>query len=213
MVKGFQRHKYTYLFITFVCLKRQLIVFSNKAPYPIIRFTNGVNKYFQMKTAEDIIRFLDLKPHPEGGYYREIYRSDETTAKESLHSRYTGARCFGTGIYYLLTKNDVSVMHRIKSDEIFHFYMGDTAEMLKLYPDGTGEIIEIGTDPEKGIMPCAIVGKGVWQGLKLKEGGSFVLFGTTVCPGFDFDDFEYGDIEKLQNDYPYFSEKISQFSR
>lgn len=166
-----------------------------------------------MLSAEDVIRILDLKPHPEGGYYKEIYRSGELLSQESLPPRYSAPRCFGTGIYYLLTSNDRSVMHRVKSDETFHFYMGDPAEMLKLYPDGTGETIGIGIDLEKGMVPCVTVEKDVWQGLRLKAGGSFVLFGTTVNPGFEFDDFEFGDPNRLQAEYPAFSEKIRQLTR
>jgi len=166
-----------------------------------------------MQTAESIIRLLDLKPHPEGGFYKEIYRSDEILQKESLPYRYSGARCFSTGIYYMLRPGDISMMHRVKSDETFHFYMGDTAEMLKLYPDGTGQIIEIGIELEKGMEPCITVEKDVWQGLRLKEGGSFVLFGTTVSPGFEFADFEVGDRKLLQEQYPDFSDRIGELTK
>ncbi|MDD4921708.1 MAG: cupin domain-containing protein [Bacteroidales bacterium] len=165
-----------------------------------------------MLNAEDIIRLLNLKAHPEGGYYREIYRSEETMDQKSLPSRYSGPRCFSTGIYYLLTSDDRSMMHRVKSDETFHFYMGDPAEILKLYPDGTGEMMEIGIDLEKGMKPCVTIEKGVWQGQRLKEGGRFVLYGTTVSPGFEFEDFEFGDRESLQKEYPQFREKIEELT-
>ena len=166
-----------------------------------------------MPTAESIIRLLNLKPHPEGGYYKEIYRSDEILPKESIPSRYSGPRCFSTGIYYLLTPGDRSLMHRVKSDETFHFYMGDPAEILKLYPDGTGEIIEIGLDLEKGMEPCVTIEKNVWQGQKLKEGGRFVLYGTTVSPGFEFEDFEIGNRSLLQTKYPAFKVKIEALTK
>lgn len=166
-----------------------------------------------MLNAEDIIKLLDLKPHPEGGYYKEIYRSDEIIQQESLPSRYSGPRCFGTGIYYLLTPGDISMMHRVKSDETFHFYMGDPVELLKLYPDGSGEIIEIGPDLEKGMTLCATIEKNVWQGQRLKKGGRFVLFGTTVNPGFEFSDFEVGDRDRLQREYPVFSERIGALTK
>ena len=104
-------------------------------------------------------------------------------------------------------------MHRGKSDEPFHFYMGDPTELLMLYPDGTGKIIEIGTDLEKGMEPCITIEKGVWQGQRLKEGGRFVLFGTTVNPGFEFDDFEFGDRAKLQAEYPDFREMIALLTK
>jgi uncharacterized protein len=160
-----------------------------------------------MQTPEDIIRLLDLKPHPEGGFYRETYRSDVTIATDSS-PRYSGPRCCGTVIYFMLTAGHFSMMHRVKSDEIFHFYMGDAVEMLKLYPDGKGEIVEIGTDLEKGMLPQVLVEKDVWQGFRLKEGGSYVLFGTTVCPGFDFQDFETAEREEILKQYPDFKEMI-----
>jgi len=166
-----------------------------------------------MLSAEEVIRILDLKPHPEGGYYKEIYRSDEMLDQKSLPSRYAGPRSFGTGIYYLLTPGDISVMHRLKSDETFHFYMGDPAEMLKLYPDGTGEIIDVGTDLEKGMEPRVMIEKGVWQGQRLKDGGRFVLFGTTVSPGFEFEDFEFGDRARLKAEYHAFSKMIGQLTK
>jgi len=166
-----------------------------------------------MLTAESIIRLLDLKPHPEGGYYREIYRSDEILPPDALPARYLGPRSFSTGIYYLLTPGDRSVMHRVKSDETFHFYMGDPAEILKLYPNGTGEVVEIGLDLEKGMAPCVTIEKNVWQGQKLKEGGRFVLFGTTVSPGFEFEDFEFGDRALLQAEYPAFKERIEALTK
>ena len=166
-----------------------------------------------MTSAKDIIRKLDLKPHPEGGYYREIYRSGEEIDKDSLPDRYSGSRCFGTGIYYLLTPGDMSAMHRVKSDETFHFYMGDPTELLLLFPDGSGKIIDVGIDLEKGMEPCVTINRGVWQGQRLKDGGQFVLFGTTVNPGFDFDDFEMGDRNKLQTEYPEFSEMIEKLTK
>ncbi len=166
-----------------------------------------------MNRAEEIIRLLDLKPHPEGGYYREIYRSEESIPKDGLPERYSGPRNFGTGIYYLLTPGDMSAMHKVASDEIFHFYMGDPTELLKLYPDGTGELLEIGTDLAKGMKPCAIIEKGVWQGQRLKEGGQFVLFGTTVCPGFDFADFVMGNREELIAEYPDFKKEIGNLTK
>jgi uncharacterized protein len=157
---------------------------------------------------DEIIRLLQLKPHPEGGFYRETYRSEETFNRETLPDRYSGSRCFGTCIYYLLTAETFSMLHRIKSDEFFHFYLGDPLEMLQLFPDGTGNVLSIGTDLQAGMFPQVLVEKGVWQGLRLKEGGSYALLGTTVAPGFDFDDFETGNRETLKKTYPDFETLI-----
>ena len=104
--------------------------------------------------AQSIIEHLNLKPLPfEGGYFRETYRSDETVAQTGLPSRYTGEKHFGTAIYYLITPDSVSALHRIKSDEVFHFYLGDPVTMLQLHPDGTGKTVVLGNDLEKGQFP------------------------------------------------------------
>jgi len=164
-------------------------------------------------TAEDIVRLLNLQPHPEGGFYRETYRCEEIIPNESLPDRYAGHRVYSTCIYYLLGSDDFSLMHRIKSDECFHFYMGDPVDMLLLHPNGTGECLTLGSNLEQGMHSQVIVKKGVWQGLKLKEGGSFALMGTTVAPGFDFADFETGDGKTLESQYPLYASQIKQLTR
>lgn len=154
-------------------------------------------------TAEEIIRRLELKPHPaEGGYYREIYRAEETIAANALPARYGGARSIGTAIYYLLTPDTVSALHVLDSDEAFHFYLGDPVEMLQLHPDGRGERLVIGTDLAAGQAPLVIVRRGVWQGSRLIPGGRFALLGTTVAPGFEFADYRHGDGVVLAKAYP-----------
>jgi len=161
-----------------------------------------------MITADQLIALLDLKPHPEGGYYVETYRSSEAISEESLPSRYKGRRCFGTAIYYLLTAQTFSAMHRVRSDEIFHFYSGDPVEMLQLSPDGSGRVAILGSDVLNGMQPQVVVDRGVWQGARLLEGGKFALLGTTVSPGFEFTDYESGHREELAKSYPQFRELI-----
>jgi predicted cupin superfamily sugar epimerase len=125
-----------------------------------------------------------------------------------LPSRYSGPRAFGTCIYYLLTPTTFSAMHRLQSDEIFHFYLGDPVEMLQLWPDGSGKIVTLGSDLQAGMHPQVIVPRGVWQGARLVAGGKFALLGCTVAPGFDFADYEHGRREELIRDYPQFRERI-----
>ena len=161
-----------------------------------------------MITADQLIALLDLKPHPEGGYYKETYRSSETISEEVLPSRYKGRRCFGTAIYYLLTAQTFSAMHRVRSDEIFHFYSGDPVEMLQLSPHGSGRVAILGSDILNGMQPQVVVDRGVWQGARLLEGGKFALLGTTVSPGFEFTDYESGHREELVKSYPQFRELI-----
>ena len=167
-----------------------------------------------MATADQIITFLNLKPHPEeGGFFTETYRSSETIPEDSLPSRYNGIRCFGTAIYYLLTSEAFSAMHRLQSDEIFHFYLGDPIEMLQLWPDGSGRVVILGSDILDGMQPQVIVPKGVWQGARLLSGGKFALLGTTVSPGFEFADYESCRRDELVDSYPQFRELIIALSK
>jgi uncharacterized protein len=164
-------------------------------------------------TAEEIIRLLDLAPlHTEGGYFRECYRSGVSLPPEALPAGYSGERSAGSAIYYLLTPDACSSIHRLRTDEIFHFYLGDPVEMLLLRPDGTGETILIGTDLADGMRPQIVVPGGVWQGSRLVKGGSFALMGTTVAPGFDPADFEAGERGVLLRAYPAFRESIEALS-
>jgi len=167
-----------------------------------------------MATADQIITFLNLKPHlEEGGFFTETYRSSETIPEDSLPSRYNGIRCFGTAIYYLLTSEAFSAMHRLQSDEIFHFYLGDPIEMLQLWPDGSGRVVILGSNILDGMQPQVIVPKGVWQGARLLSGGKFALLGTTVSPGFEFADYESCRRDELVDSYPQFRELIIALSK
>ncbi len=167
-----------------------------------------------MPTAEEIIAALGLQPHPlEGGYFRETYRSDDLHPSHALPSRYGRDRSAGTAIYYLLTPDSYSAMHRLRTDEIFHFYLGDPVEMLQLLPDGSGRIITLGTDVLAGHQPQVVVPRGVWQGSLLVPGGRFALLGATVAPGFDYDDYEHGQRVSLLNQFPSFAERIPRLTR
>ena len=163
--------------------------------------------------ADELIRLLKLKPHPEGGYFAETYRAAEALAAAALPPRYHGARALSTAIYYLLTDDSFSAMHRLKSDEVFHFYLGDPVEMLLLPPSGSGQVTSLGNDLSRGALPQLVVPAGVWQGARLKPGGRFALLGCTVAPGFDFADFEVGPREALTRLYPDFADLISRLTR
>ena len=156
-----------------------------------------------MLSAQDIIKTLDLKPLPvEGGYYRESYRSVEILKSGSLSASSQGERSLCTAIYYLLTPETCSKLHRLPGVEIFHFYLGDAVEMILLYPDGRVQEIVLGTDLASGHQVQAIVPAGVWQGSILKSGGRFALMGTTMSPGFDFSDYQPGQRVDLIAQYP-----------
>ncbi len=164
--------------------------------------------------AGDVIRMLGLEPHAgEGGYYRETYRSGGSIPTSALPDGYRGERTFGTAIYYLITPESFSTLHRVRGDELFHFYLGDPVDMLRLYPDGSSGELILGSDIASGqILQCTVPG-GVWQGLRLSDGGRFALLGTTMAPGFEYEDFELGDRERLVKEYPVFRDRILRFSR
>lgn len=167
-----------------------------------------------MKAAEEIIKQLKLIPHPEeGGFFKETYRSTETIDKNALPLRYMGERKYSTCIYYLLTPTTFSHIHRLQSDEIFHFYLGDPCEMVLLYPDGKGKVITLGQDIANEQQLQVIVHKHAWQGMKLKQGGNFALLGTTVAPSFEFQDYEHGKKELLIKKYPSFKEQIISLTK
>ncbi len=167
-----------------------------------------------MLSAEDIIRRLNLKPLAmEGGYFRETYRSDETISRSVLPLRFAGDRSFSTAIYYLLTAHTFSALHRLPSDELFHFYLGDPVDMLQLHPDGSSAVITFGHDLAGGHQLQVVVPRLVWQGSFLREGGRWALLGTTVAPGFDFEDYETGEREQLTRQYPDRAKLIAQLSR
>ena len=164
-----------------------------------------------MPTAEELIRHLQLQPHPkEGGYFRETYRAPESFAGPL---RYQGMRSASTAIYYLLTPSTFSALHRLQTDEIFHFYLGDPVEMLQLWPDGSGRTVTLGTDLAAGMRPQVVVPRGVWQGSRLAPGGSLALLGTTVSPGFDLADYEAGSRETLLEAYPGYRDRITALTR
>lgn len=165
--------------------------------------------------ADDLIRMLGLQPLPwEGGYYRETWRASVSIPKDALPDAYDGPRDAGTAIYYLLTPDTVSQMHRLPSAETFHFYMGDPVEMLLLYPDGAGEVLTFGQDLEAGEFVQFTVPGNVWMGARLKPDGveGYALMGTTVAPGFDFADLQMDDAGALADTYPDQAEIIRALS-
>jgi predicted cupin superfamily sugar epimerase len=164
--------------------------------------------------AAEIKRLLNLAPHPcEGGAFVRTWRSEEVIPHAALPARYASERAAGTCIYYLLEPTTFSEMHRLISDEIFHFYYGDPVEMLQLLPDGSARTLIFGSDLAAGQHPQIIVPQNVWQGSRLVPGGGVALFGCTVSPGFDYADYETGHRDSLLRDYPQFPDLIHALTR
>lgn len=151
-----------------------------------------------MDSPSSLIKKLDLSPlHMEGGYFKETYRSDEVILQEALPVRYSRPKNFSTAIYYLLTPETFSALHRLPTDEIFHFYLGDSVLMLLLNEDSSSETVVLGHNLADGHQVQVVVPKGTWQGSFLISGGKFALMGATMAPGFDEADYEPGDLSYL----------------
>jgi uncharacterized protein len=164
--------------------------------------TPGVKQTGGSGEPDRWIRRLGLTPHPEGGYFREIYRSDETLAGEALPGRYGGGRPFSTSIYFLLKSGQPSRFHRLRSDEVWHFYEGGPLRIHILKKDGRYEAMDLGRDPGAGLAFQAIVPRGSWFGAEVIGPDSFSLIGCTIAPGFDYADFALARRRDLLKRFP-----------
>ncbi len=168
-----------------------------------------------MSDAAFWIEHLDLRPHPEGGYFRETYRAAEQIDAAGLPARFPGARAFSTAVYFLITDDAFSAFHRIRSDELWHFYAGDAVTLAVLDAGGRGQLTSasLGCDPARGQAPQIVVPAGAWFGAEVAPPGKFALVGCTVAPGFDFADFELGARDVLSERYPQHRGAIERLTR
>ena len=162
--------------------------------------------------AEDLIGRLELVKHPEGGWYRETYRSGDVILGKDLPDRFIDNRSVSTAIYFLLQSGEVSLLHRIKSDEIWHFYAGEPLTVHVFTPQGEYNPLNIGTKMATGAAFQCVVPAGCWFGAEV-NGDGYSLVGCTVAPGFDFADFEMGSREELQKQFPELSEIIQRLTK
>ena len=166
-----------------------------------------------MKKPQQWISNLNLTPHPEGGFYCEAYRSDEVFLKTSLDDRYNGSRSVSTSIYFLLMGNQFSAFHKIKSDEIWHFYDGSSIRLYLILEDGKLEIKNVGINIGKNEVPQIVIPRNVWFAAEPIDKESYTLVGCTVAPGFDFSDFELGTQNDLAKDFPQHKNLITRLTR
>lgn len=155
-----------------------------------------------MNKAEYWIEELNLIKHPEGGYFNEVYRSNENVEMGNLPKRYKGSRSVATSIYFLLKSDDFSGFHRLQSDETWHFYMGTTLEIFVLGEDGKLFHHLLGRDSEAGECFQFTIPRNHWFGARIVDKNSHALLGCTVAPGFHFDDFEMAERERLVELFP-----------
>jgi predicted cupin superfamily sugar epimerase len=166
-----------------------------------------------MISSKSLIKNFDLKKHPEGGYFKEIYRSSEAIPKRALPSRYKSSRSFCTSIYFLLPSGAVSRLHRIASDEIWHFYMGRPLELIQISTEGIIDRIILGQDIAAGQRLQHVVPAGNWFGARPMRGSGYSFVGCTVAPGFDFADFAAADEKALSRKFPHLQKEIRLFCR
>lgn len=193
-----------YLHIFFCCLKN--IYF-----FKIFSLKIGLD-YFDMKPATYWIEKYQMQAHPEGGYFAETYRSTETIAQSALPGRFTGDRHLSTAIYFLLESHHFSALHRIQSDEVWHFYAGGALEVFVFDTDGHLEIIRLGSDPDKGEVFQAVVPAGYWFASRPAAGTTYALVGCTVAPGFDFVDFELSTHQTVISTNPAYQTLIQELT-
>jgi len=166
-----------------------------------------------MASADDYIRDLGLQPHPEGGWFRETYRAAEAIPGSGLPERFGAERSISTAIYFLLKRGNFSAFHRIRSDELWHFYAGQSLVIHIIEPEGHCWAVRLGADTAAGESFQALVPAGCWFAAEVTAGGEFALVGCTVAPGFDFADFELAQRENLIASYPAHRELITRLTR
>lgn len=163
--------------------------------------------------AMDFVKSLSLSRHPEGGWFRETYRSTGTIPVTALPVGFSGDRAFSTAILFLLEKPEISALHRIRSDETWHFHGGASLTVQMITPGGESLSFTLGADITAGELLQAVVPAGCWFGAEVTGEGEYSLVGCTVAPGFDFEDFEMGDRARLLLEYPEHAAIIHRLTR
>ncbi len=166
-----------------------------------------------LDTAQDWIDHLELESHPEGGYYCETYRTDEFIPESALPDRFDGPRDVATLIYFLLPADAFSALHRIRQDEVWHFYAGSPITLHQIAPDGTYTTQTLGRAVTEGQKLHAIVPAGTWFGATVEAGDGYGLAGCTTAPAFEFADFELADRAALAEAFPQHRAVIERLTR
>ena len=166
-----------------------------------------------MSIVNTLIQKYNLEPHPEGGWYKQTYKSSELVAASALPDRFNSERVFSTAIYFLLEKGNFSAFHRIKSDECWHFYAGGPLNIYIIDQTGKLKVITLGSDHEKGESFQYVVPANCWFASRPAPGSDYCFVGCTVAPGFEFEDFELANAKNLSAIYPQHSDLIHELCR
>lgn len=162
-------------------------------------------------TVKELVKLLDLKPHPEGGFFRETYRAAGRIRREALPGGFSGDRNFSTAILYLLPRGAKSRLHRIASDEVWHFHLGGPLSIYELSTHGAALEVALGPDLKAGQRLQHVVPAGTWFSAEPAAGSPYSLVGCTVAPGFDFSDFELGKKKELLKRFAAARELVERF--
>ena len=162
-------------------------------------------------TRDEITNLLHLERHPTCGFVAQTYRSQTVVPAASLPSVYGSARPIGSALYFLVTPDAHIVMHRIRSDQQYHYYLGDSLELIMLLPNGAGQVVTVGNDLRAGMRPQLFIPGGTFHMARLRAGGKLALLGSTEWPGFDPPDVEIGDRAKLMAEFPAWQTQIEAF--
>ncbi|CAM1373113.1 conserved hypothetical protein [Tenacibaculum litopenaei] len=163
-------------------------------------------------TAQQIIDKFELIAHPEGGYFKETYRSSELIAKTALPPVFSGPRNYATSIYFLLTSEKFSAFHKINQDEIWHFYTGSSIYLHIIAPDGSYTKVTIGNRLEDDELPQFVVPAGHWFAAEVSTPNSYAFTGCGVAPGFDFEDFQLPSRAVLCEEFPQHTALITRLT-
>lgn len=166
-----------------------------------------------MITVAQLVHQFKMQPHPEGGYYKENYRSAEQIASNALPQRFLGNKAFSTAIYFLLEQGNFSAFHKIKSDECWHFYAGQTLNVYVLEHNGKLNTIRLGNNLFEGETFQYVVPANCWFASEPANESAFCFVGCTVAPGFDFGDFELAKADELVQQYPHYEKEIRRLCR
>ncbi len=168
-----------------------------------------------MTTADYWIERLGLQRHPEGGWFREVYRATESIAAEALPARFRSPHPFCTAIYFLLGADEVSALHRLKSDEAWHFYAGAAITVHAIAPDGVLTHVTLGPSAGTAAAFQTVIPAGYWFGATVAGDSrdAFALVGCTVAPGFLFEDFELARRSELIAQFPQHRSLIERLTR
>ncbi len=162
--------------------------------------------------AKELINYFNLEEHPEGGYFKEVYRSKEKIANKNLDNQFIGDRSYSTSIYFLLTSDTFSAFHKINQDEIWHFYTGTALKLHMISTNGEYSFVIIGSNFLKGEVPQFTVPAQYYFAAEVLEKDSYSFVGCTVSPGFDFRDFVLPSCSELSRKFSMHKEIINRLT-